>query len=787
MPPPAPIPADLTKAERRLRRLFLAHAAWSAVLACGYIAGGDTTTVGFLANSFAKDALFVALSLIGAADVRRWGWTALVIAVGYLALVAGQVATLLFGGAPDVHVPLIGDVSATLALLVWMAIDLVLVVLFFAWWSAAVRARHGLRYLHPIGFGALSALAEVAVDGPAELLTHDEVARNVDAYLADLEARGKWRVQGAFLLVAIWPLFTARPPLPMLAPAARKRFLERRFLDESARLALPRPLRRVIQAAVRTGCQMAYLGYYGDRRTWASIGFTPYAERDGATPPPPPAIPPLVSLPRPPAERYDTIVVGSGAAGGILAYRFAAAGRRVLVLERGPHVDPRDFTDDEVRQYLRLYNEGALELATNFSLQVLQGMCVGGGTTINNGLCLQPPVAILDEWEAAAGIERAGLEDAIAHVREWLGIRKIEPAWTSVAAQGFGLAAERLGLPGHVELMDVNIAKGCRGSGYCNIGCAYDAKRAMLDAVLPWAQRDFPGRLDVLADFHVERIAHAGGRATGVVGAHDGGAQVTLSAEEVVIAAGAIGSSALLLRSGLGGGRVGHGLHFNINSPITADFPHEVDAFAGIQMSHAYVPDGAVPDHLVETWFNPPATQALATPGWFDRHWELMHRFRHLGCAGVLVGTTAPGRVTSGKGAFTYEPSDCDRDRVLAGLVDAARIFFEAGAARVMPATIGYREYRPGDDLDGLPAAIRRSGDLLLTSAHPQGGNAVGQVVDGDFRVAGTQGLWLCDASVFPSCVRVNPQLTVMGLAEYAARRILGAAAPPPAAPAAAG
>jgi choline dehydrogenase-like flavoprotein len=753
-----------------LRWLLIAHAAWSAVLACGYIVGGDTTTMGFLPNSFAKDALFVVLSLIGAADVRRYGWTAIVIALGYAALVAGQAAALIIGGAPDVDVPLIGDVSATVALLVWMAIDIALIVLFAAWWSAAVRARHGLRYLHPIGFGALSALAEVAVEGPAELLSADEVAHNVDGYLADLQARGKWRVQAAFIGVALWPLLTARPPLPLVEPAARKRFLQKRFLDEGARLKLPQWVRRPLQAGVRTACQMAYLGYYGDRRTWDSIGFTPYARRPGATPPPDPAIPPLRSLPGPPpgAERYDAIVIGSGAAGGILAARFAAAGRRVLVLERGPHVDPRDFTDDEVRQYLKLYNEGALELATSFSLQVLQGMCVGGGTTINNGLCLQPPGPILDEWEAQ-GIRRAGLEQAIADVRQWLGIRQIDPATTSVAARSFGLAAERLGFP--VELMHVNIAAGCRGCGYCNIGCAFDAKRAMLDTVLPEAQRDH--ELDVLADFHVERIAHANGRATGVVGRHAGGDPVTLAAAEIVIAAGAIGSSALLLRSRLGGDAVGHGLHFNINSPLTAEFPDNVDAFDGIQMSHACHGGGDPPDHLVETWFNPPATQALATPGWFDDHYTLMHRFRKLGCAGVLVGTTTPGRVTSGKGEFDYQPSAADRDRVLNGLVDAARIFFEAGATRVMPATITFREYTPGDDLGRLPDAIRASGDLLLTSAHPQGGNAVGRVVDAGFRVDGMDNLYLCDASVFPSCVRVNPQLAVMGLAEYAARTIL--------------
>ena len=122
---------------------------------------------------------------------------------------------------------------------------------------------------------------------------------------------------------------------------------------------------------------------------------------------------------------YDTMVVGSGAAGAMLAYRFAEAGRKVLVLERGPHVDPREFTDDEVEQYLRLYNEGALQLATNFSLQVLQGMCVGGGTTINNALCLAAARRRCSTHWEQRGLDRAALEAAIGEVRDWFDVTPI--------------------------------------------------------------------------------------------------------------------------------------------------------------------------------------------------------------------------------------------------------------------------------------------------------------------------------------------------------------------------
>jgi choline dehydrogenase-like flavoprotein len=774
---------ELSFEERRLRVLLIAHAIWSAILACGYLVGGDTGTLAFMPNSFAKDILFVTLSAIGAADVRRFGWMALVIATGYVALVAGQIATIAWGGAPDQDVLGLVQVSGTVALLAWMAVDLLLAGLFFAWWAAAVRGAHRLRFLHPIAFVALTALAEVLIEGRREVLSPEQVARNVDAYLADLQARGKARVQLALIALAIWPLFTLRPPLPVLGPATRKRFLEKRFVDEVAERRAFRPLRPIIQVIIRTGAQMSYLGYYGDRRAWEAIGYTPYQSRRGGRAPTPtdPPEPPLRSLSVPPRDaHYDTLIVGSGAAGSILAYRFAEAGRRVLVLERGPHVDPRRFTDDEVDQYLRLYNEGALQLATNFSLQVLQGMCVGGGTTINNALCLSPPGPVLDAW-AQHGLDRGALESAIGEIRSWLGVSPIRPETTTVAAKRFATAVGELGLPGRLELMEANITGACVGTGYCNIGCAYGGKKAALDAVLPWAQQRYG--LDVLPDVEVERIMRKGDRAIGVVGVHASGEKVSVTADEVVVAAGPIGSSFLLQRSGIGGDAVGQGLHFNINSPLTTDFPDRVDSFAGIQMSHAYVAPGEPPGYLVETWFNPPATQALAMPGWFDRHFENMSRYRHMACAGVLVGTTTPGRVKpTPKGPeIEYTASAADRRRMVDGLKVAGRIWLQAGARRVMPATFAWQEYRTAQSLNGLDTAVRETGDLLMTSAHPQGGNALGTVVDGDFRVRDFKNLYLCDASVFPSSVHVNPQLTVMGMAQHAARRILGDELPSPA------
>ena len=262
-------------AERRLRVLLIAHAIWSAALAIGYVVGGDTATLGFIPNSFAKDTLFVVLSAVGAADVRRFGGMAAAIALAYVALVVGQIATIVIGGAPGQDVFGIVHVSSTVALLAWMAVDLVLAGLFFAWWAAAVRAQHGLRYLHPIAYLTLVALAEVLVEGRREAVAPAQVAHNVDTYLADLKASAKRQVQLALIVIGLWPLLTARPPLPLLAPDTRKRFLEKRFIEEIAARRTFRPIRPLVQAMIRTGAQMSYLGYYGDRAAWREAGSVP--------------------------------------------------------------------------------------------------------------------------------------------------------------------------------------------------------------------------------------------------------------------------------------------------------------------------------------------------------------------------------------------------------------------------------------------------------------------------------------------------------------------------------
>ena len=273
-------------------------------------------------------------------------------------------------------------------------------------------AAHGLRYLHPVAFLTLAALAEVLIEGEREVLSPDEVARNVDRYLADLEPPARRASRSRLAVLGVWPLLTARPPLPLLAPETRKRFLEKRSRGEAGEGA-------AVRCGRRPGADPHRLADVLPRllRRPPLVGLDRLQPFSAAGRPAPlpgdDRQPPLCSLKPPPRGSYDTIVDRLGRGGRDPRLPLRRAGRKVLVLERGPHVDPREFGDDEVVQYLRLYNEGALQLATDFGLQVLQGMCVGGGTTINNALCLDPPDPVLEQWEPH-GLDRAGLKAAIA-------------------------------------------------------------------------------------------------------------------------------------------------------------------------------------------------------------------------------------------------------------------------------------------------------------------------------------------------------------------------------------
>ena len=254
------------------------------------------------------------------------------------------------------------------------------------------------------------------------------------------------------------------------------------------------------------------------------------------------------------------------------------------------------------------------------------------------------------------------------------------------------------------------------------------------------------------------------------------GREQTIDADRVVVCAGAIGSSGVLLRSGIDlDGRVGRGLHMLGGLFVTAEMEEPVDGYDGIGLcciAHAG------PEIVIESYFAPPLVFSLRLGGWFASHFNRMLRYRHFVDGGAMVGTDADRRgharpQEAGRDRLRRSPSE-DLERLIAGTKLLSRIYLAGGALRVFPSSYEHLELASEDDLGLLDERITRPDDLSLGSAHPQGGNAISEdpgrgVVGMDFRVHGYENLFVADASVFPTNIWANCQATVMAMSHHAA------------------
>ncbi len=472
-------------------------------------------------------------------------------------------------------------------------------------------------------------------------------------------------------------------------------------------------------------------------------------------------------------ESVDVCVIGSGAGGAVIAHEAATRGLRTLVLERGPYCRTEAMSVHEPEMIPRLYKDGGMQLNTSLDFFILQGSCVGGSTVVSNMVLMRADDGVLGSWaQRGAHLDLTEMRRSYDVIEKLLDARRPDAASDSLSTKRFTQGARSLGLSPQRMLKALG---DCHACGNCNIGCSFGVKKSALTTFIRWAEE---AGARVLADTNVERIVLHRGRVTHVearTGAE--GELVRIEARKVVVSAGAIGSSAVLLASGVRP-NVGTRLSFNAGAMMVADFDEPLDSYDADQMTTYLKKDG----YLIEPTHNPLMSAALTTPGWMGEHAALMRRSRHLAYAGAMVGTEPTGRVVMSRWTgheetrFTATPRDMHSLRE--GLKTIAEVFFAAGAKRVFLPTETFTALDSVRDIARIDERIRTMRDVQCGSSHPQGGNPMSDdpelgVVDTRFAVHGTEGLFVCDASVFPDSIGVNPMHTIMALAHQGAPSIL--------------
>ena len=510
----------------------------------------------------------------------------------------------------------------------------------------------------------------------------------------------------------------------------------------------------------------------------------------------------------------DILIVGSGAAGGVLAATLSEhTGKRIIVLEKGGWFGAEFFNQREWDMRV-LYAEEGRQSTDDGAIPVRGGECVGGGTTVNIALSFDPIERIWKSWREAKGLSGfsfdpgandygvAGLNipSALAEVRTRVNVHPASEEEVNDNNRVLANGCKAMGL--EWKYFELNM-RGCVRSGYCAEGCAYDAKLGTMVTYL----NDAIGRgVQLIHHCDVERIImekrNGALTATGVQARvrptkpgsrpnRVGPGRLVIDAKLVIIAAGAIATPALLQRSGHPDpfGRIGRGLVLHPSLPVIGRFDHVLENYRGIPgtvYSDAYA---ASHNFYFETLFGHPVYGALVIPGVGPEHFEVIRDLPKLAGFGIMLvdavddANRVEWSATDGKPRIHYQVGAADKERLRFAAARAVEVMFAGGAKEVLLASdepIGPH----GRPRFREPAESRYCSDLqflthrtVLTSAHAQGSAKMSDdpklgVVNARGESHGVRNLIACDSSSFPTSCGANPMISIMTMARYQGRRI---------------
>ncbi|MEA2477301.1 MAG: hypothetical protein QOC87_1500 [Actinomycetota bacterium] len=482
----------------------------------------------------------------------------------------------------------------------------------------------------------------------------------------------------------------------------------------------------------------------------------------------------------------DVIVVGSGAGGAVAAATLAEAGLDVIVVEEGFAPNDDSLIGTPFERFQRFCRDDGTTQAWGMPpIPLPMGKVVGGTTVVNSGTCFRAPDRVLARWHDEYGLDATSPEELRPYyeeVEEFLNVRPVP--WELLGPNGMAAhkGAVALGYSGGPLLRNIT---DCHGCGQCAFGCPTHAKQAMHVSYLPRASR---AGARVLAGCRVDRISMSGGVATGVIASvldRDGRIKGSLwiKARHVVVCAGAIFTPALLMRSGVPdpSGQTGRNLRIHPATGVGGLMDGGGPYWKGTLQSYYIDQFFESHDLMFEATTSVPGVGAGSLPGIGERAMRELADVSDLATLGFYVSDTSRGRVFAprkGGAVATYRLNDLDARRIAIGLSVAAEVLLEAGAKKLYLGISGLDAPTPSGQLDQLRERRLRAESLRLTGFHPMGTARMGtdparSVVDSSGAHHHVRGLWVADASTFPSCVAVNPQMTIMALSKRTAERVI--------------
>jgi len=455
---------------------------------------------------------------------------------------------------------------------------------------------------------------------------------------------------------------------------------------------------------------------------------------------------------------YDVIIVGSGVSGSFMAWKLAEKGVKCLVLEAGSYFHHNSYPVSEIDSNSKLYWGGGIELNTQANLGILRPKVVGGGSIVNQALLDRFDDIALDSWRKKSGItwfDRKHLDDYYDIVDEQVYSQEIPARYRNRNAEIFSEGFEKIG---YKCAPLVRAQKDCRfedGNACieCLGGCRIDSKQSMPVTVL---KKAIEMGVNVVPDFEALKI-EANDQTCQVYGKFTNGEAAVFEGKKMVLAAGSIGNSRLLLQSGFKHPMIGRDFFTHPQHMILALYDETVNAHEGaFQAFKSNDPNFRTMGFKLENVFAPPVAIAMLLPHFGEKHHRLMRKMNHLACIEVAVRDTNPGRITinkSGRPVIEKDLNNEDRKRWTNGTKAIYNIFKSTGAKEIIQGNI--------------PIGL-----------HLMGGCGMGvdqkkAVVSPDFQMYGNKNIFVADSSIFPDAPGINPSFTIMALSVKATESVI--------------
>jgi choline dehydrogenase-like flavoprotein len=493
----------------------------------------------------------------------------------------------------------------------------------------------------------------------------------------------------------------------------------------------------------------------------------------------------------------DVAIVGSGAGGGVIAAELSKAGLKVVVLEMGGYFNEADFVQSELWAYQNLYWRGGPNATGDMNISIQAGSCLGGGTVVNWTNSLKTKPWVREQWAKEFGLEDVGTD-------EW--DRHIDAVWDrlSVNDDCSDLNVPHQLMQAGAEALGWNFTKTNRNTdpsrydpasaGLMGFGDQSGAKNSTMRTYL---QDAFDAGAQIVVNTMAMKVLTDNGRAAGIAAVHlPTGANVTVRAPHVVVAAGALESPALLLRSEIGGPEVGKHLRLHPCTATMGTYAQDTDPWwgpphPGLIDEFASGTDTDGYGFLIEGVQYTTGVGASAIP-WEsgEQHKAFLEDFRHVATFIGLIRDHGEGHVELDPGTLMgvpyYSLSDpVDVATTRRALEAQIRLHHAAGASRIGVLATGLPLWHRGeDDLEAFIERAKkiplRAGAMRMFAAHQMGTCRMGtdpttSVANTHGELHDTPGVWIGDASAFPTPSGTNPMITIMALAHRTAERIQAA------------